>query len=845
MPVRRSVPGKPGTYVLELWCFPLSLRNRNSHRDTDSRIHQDDGRELSPNSLEAYRTLGRLRIHRRFGLHAALAMLLIITAAMLLDLAFPLPLPGQRDAGAVVLARDGTPLRGFADRGGIWRYPVTQDQVSPLYLQALLNYEDRWFWRHRGINPVALFRAGGQWLRHGRVVSGGSTLTMQVARILDTPSGRGRTRTAWGKSKQLLRAVQLEVHLSKREILSIYLNRAPFGGTVEGIEAASWAYLGKPASRLSHAEAALLAVLPQSPSRLRPDRESDRARSARDKVLTRMERLGVWAAQDVRDARMEPVVARSLQPPQHASLLAQRLRVANPKSPRIESTIDIDLQRTLEERVSAYFSDLPERTSAALLVVDNATLEARAYVGSVEFADKARLGHVDMVKAWRSPGSTLKPFLYGLALDDGLIHSESLLVDAPQAFGDYRPGNFDMAFNGPVGAAEALRLSLNVPAVDLLDRVGPSRFAARLANAGIDLRWPDGAKPNLAMILGGTGARLEDLVGAYSALNREGVAGRVRYQPSDLHVDRRLLSPGAAWIIRDTLEANPRPGSVADTFEQRGRPRVAWKTGTSYGYRDAWAVGSTHRYTVGVWIGRPDGTPLPGQYGAVTALPLLFEVVDSLPAQRGDGASRPPPSNVVQMDICWPLGLALDPQAPQLCRKKLKAWTLDNVVPPTFAERDARLWNAGRERFEVDARTGQRLSAECTLSHERRSGEIARWPALASPWLSLDARMAARLPTLSPDCAPDGRDATEELRIEGINDRATLARASNSIAPLRLSLRAIGSEARIRWLLDGRYIGESQGAGNFLHEFGDPGSHTLTALADSGAWSRIEFRVLR
>jgi penicillin-binding protein 1C len=272
---------------------------------------------------------------------------------------------------------------------------------------------------------------------------------------------------------------------------------------------------------------------------------------------------------------------------------------------------------------------------------------------------------------------------------------------------------------------------------------------------------------------------------------------------------------------------------------------VAWKTGTSYGFRDAWALGSTRHHTVGVWIGRPDGTPLPGQYGAVTALPLLFEVIDSLPAQRGDGEARPPPRNVEQIEICWPLGLPPDLQAPQLCRRKLKAWTLDGAVPPTFAERDARLWSAGRERFEVDAASGLRLSAECAEPHERRRAEIARWPALASPWLSIEARQASRLPALSPDCAPDGRDATEELRIEGINDRATLARASNSTTPLRLSLRAIGSEERIRWLLDGRLVGESRGAGSFLHEFGEPGSHTLTALADSGAWSRVEFRLLR
>ncbi|MGH8025626.1 MAG: penicillin-binding protein 1C, partial [Pseudoxanthomonas sp.] len=528
----------------------------------------------------------------------------LLVTLLVLDLAFPPPLPKARDTSTLVVARDGTPLRAFADRNGVWRYPATPETVSPLYLQALLNYEDRWFWKHPGVNPWALLRAGGQWLRGGRIVSGGSTLTMQVARILDPHS-----RTPWGKAKQLLRALQLEAHLSKHEILQLYLERAPFGGTIEGVEAASWAYLGKPASRLSQAEAALLAVLPQSPSRLRPDRHPEAARAARDKLLKRMVDLGVWPQEEVNDARVESVVARSLKPPLSAALLAERLHQADPKAARIVSSIDPELQRTLEERVSAYFSALPERTSAALLVVDNASLQARAYVGSVTFGDKQRLGHVDMVQAWRSPGSTLKPFLYGLALDDGLIHSESLLIDAPQTFGGYRPGNFDSAFNGPIGAAEALRLSLNVPAVDLLDRVGPARFSARLANGGIELKYPRGGKPNLAMILGGTGARLEDLVGAFAAFNRGGLAGRVRYTDADPVIDRRMMSPGAAWILREILEANPRPGYGLGTFDIGSRPRVAWKTGTSYGFRDAWAIGGTRRYTVGVWVGRPDGTP--------------------------------------------------------------------------------------------------------------------------------------------------------------------------------------------------------------------------------------------
>ncbi|MDQ3040453.1 MAG: penicillin-binding transpeptidase domain-containing protein, partial [Pseudomonadota bacterium] len=568
------------------------------------------------------------------------------------------------------------------------------------------------------------------------------------------------------------------------------------------------------------------------------------ARKARDKLLARMQKNGIWTRAQVADARMEGVVSRQLRPPMSAALLAQRLHGQQPKSSRIVSTVDAPLQRALEERVGAYFSNLPPRTSAALLVVDNASLEARAYIGSVSFGDKQRLGHVDMVQAWRSPGSTLKPFLYGMALDAGLIHSESLLVDAPQSFGGYRPSNFDAAFNGPVSVASALRLSLNVPAVDLLDRVGPARFAARLAHAGITLKFPRGAAPNLSIILGGTGARLEDLVGAFAALHREGIAGHIRYTPNAPRIERKLLSPGAAWIVREILAANPRPGEGIDTFDTGRRPRVVWKTGTSYGYRDAWAIGGTRRYTVGVWVGRPDGTPLPGQYGAVTALPLLFEVIDSLPRQPGDTARMPMPPSVSEVEVCWPLGTAAAAQSSGLCQKRMQAWALDGAVPPTFAERDARLWNAGIERFDVDAHTGKRLSAECTAPHQVRSAEIAHWPALASPWLSTAWRKASQLPALATDCQDDGREAVASLRIDGVNDGATLARPPGSSGGVRLSLRALGTSSRVQWLLDGRWIGQSEGAGSLVHAFDTPGSHELTALADSGAWHAVRFRLL-
>lgn len=763
----------------------------------------------------------------------------MLVVALILDRLFPLPLPDRNRGSTVVLARDGSPLRAFADAEGIWSYPIALEDVSPLYIEALVGYEDRWFWDHPGINPIAALRAFGQMAANRRIVSGGSTLTMQVARILEPHS-----RSFGGKLRQSLRALQLEAHFSKREILELYLDNAPFGGTLQGVEAASWAYLGHSSKQLSHAEAALLAVLPQAPSRLRPDREAEAARTARDKVLDRMATLDVWTPAEVRDARIESVVARTLQPPLSAALLARRLHNDHPHDHRITTTIDIELQRSVQDRVSNYLARLPERTSAALLVVDNRDLTTLAYVGSALFGDEARLGHVDMVRAWRSPGSTLKPFLYGLALDDGLIHSESLLIDAPQSFGGYRPGNFDSAFNGPVGAAEALRLSLNVPAVDLLDRVGAARFTARLANTGLQLRLPRGVEPNLSIILGGVGARMEDLAGAYAALNRKGVGGIIRYSPDDPLIERRVVSEGAAWIIREILEANPRPGYRPGTFDTGSRPRVAWKTGTSYGYRDAWAIGGTRQYTVAVWIGRPDGTPLPGQYGAVTALPLMFQVVDSLPRTALSSVPEAPPASVGETEICWPLGLAFDEKHPERCQQKHTAWTLDGVVPPTLPERDARSWNTGLLHVRIDARNGSRLSPGCSAPSFREI-DIPLWPSLAYPWLSRDLRRRSSLPPLAAQCADNGIESTQTLRIDGIADNATIARAPNSDNAAIVRLRALGANGEVAWLVNGRLQATTQDSQAWEYECNETGDQAITAMTDAGRWAQVRVRVLR
>lgn len=760
--------------------------------------------------------------------------LLLCALLWLADRLWPLPMPAD-DLARVVLAEDGTPLWRFADAEGVWRYPVGIDEVSPLYLEALLSYEDRWFYSHPGVNPLALLRATWQNLQGGRVVSGGSTLSMQVARLLDPHS-----RTLPGKLRQLWRTAQLEWHLSKREILELYLNRAPFGGTLQGVAAASWAYLGKSPLHLTPAEAALLAVLPQAPSRLRPDRHPQRARGARDKVLQRLGEYQVWPAQRLAEAREEPLLLAPRQEPALAPLLARRLN--RPHSPPlIRTTLDAALQRRLEDLLLGWRARLPERTSAAILVVEAETMAVRAYLGSVDLGDERRFGHVDMISALRSPGSTLKPFLYGMAMDEGLIHSESLLQDVPRRYGDYRPGNFSQGFSGPVAASSALALSLNLPAVQLLEAYGPKRFAAELRSAGVPLSLPALAEPNLSLILGGGGSRLEDLVSGYSAFARDGMAARLRLQPDAELVERRLLSPGSAWIVRRILSGQARPDRDPSAALVQ-RPQLAWKTGTSYGFRDAWSIGVGPRYLIGIWIGRPDGTPVPGQFGLASAAPLMLQVHDVLSnrdSQRGVLLPVPKvPANVGVAAICWPLGQPLARQAAN-CRRQRFAWTLDNTTPPTLLAQDQPLGLGLLEKVWVNA-AGLRVDAGCVGAQAR---DIALWPAPLEPWLPRAERREARLPAVDRNCPPQVPAAAAPLSIVGVRQGDQLRRPATSRDLLRLDVSALGGGGSRWWFLNGAPLGETQGQESLAARFEQVGRYELSVLDASGQTARVEFQV--
>ena len=759
----------------------------------------------------------------------------MIALLWLADRIWPLPLP-KDDLARVVLAEDGTPLWRFADANGVWRYPVQTAEVSPYYLDALLTYEDRWFYQHPGVNPFALARATWQNLTGARVVSGGSTLSMQVARLLDPHS-----RTFHGKLRQLWRTAQLEWHLSKAEILNLYLNRAPFGGTLQGVAAASWAYLGKSPAQLTHAEAALLAVLPQAPSRLRPDRHPQRAQEARDKVLRRLGEFQVWPASAVAEALEEPLLLAPRLEPSLAPLLARRLN--RPDSPPlIRTTLDATLQRRLEDLLLGWRARLPEYTSAAILVVEEDSMAVRAYLGSVDINDAKRFGHVDMISALRSPGSTLKPFLYGMALDDGLIHSESLLQDVPRRYGDYRPGNFSMGFTGAVPASTALSSSLNLPAVQLLEAYGPKRFAAQMRIGGVPLALPALAEPNLALILGGAGSRLEDLVSGYSAFARDGRSATIRLQPDDTLKERPLLSPGSAWIVRRILSGQARPDRDPRA-ELVQRPVLAWKTGTSYGFRDAWAIGVGPRYLIGVWIGRPDGTPVPGQFGLASAAPLMLQVHDVLTnrdSQRGISAPvKPVPANVGVAAICWPLGQPMSRSDPN-CRRQRFAWTLDNTTPPTLLALDQPLGVGLMESVWVNPK-GLRVDAHCPGAQLKN---IALWPAPLEPWLPRAERRDARLPAADPDCPPPALAASSPLSIVGVREGDQLRLPAASQQALRLKISALGGSGRRWWFLNGAPLGDSANQDSINASFEQLGRYQLSVLDEAGQTARIEFSVV-
>lgn len=639
------------------------------------------------------------------------ALLLIQSGLVLADLAWPPPMARALRASPLALDRQGGWLRALPVEHGRWRIRADLSRTDTAFLKRLIAVEDARFDIHQGVDPVAVIRAIGSALVSGQVRSGASTLTMQTVRLMEP-----RPRILSAKMLEAIRAVQLEARMSKREILALYLTLAPYGGNLEGVRAASLAYFGHEPSSLTDAEQALLIALPQAPERRRPDRHPHATRAARAAILNWLSGLGLLTTDRAKEAQAEPLPARSPFPLLAFHVAGELARNASPDLASIDTTLDRSLQQRLEPMVVATAKQQGEATNVAALIVEIRGRAVRAAVGS---AGRDRPGGwIDMTQAVRSPGSALKPFIYGLAFDDGLLAPDTEIDDRPTRFLDYQPENFDRTFHGRVTAREALVHSLNVPAVSTLDKLGAAAFQARLQAAGARLVRPKAgwSDAGLALALGGEGITLRDLAMLYAALGDGGLAKPLAWIQADAERNEkrpglRLMGSGSADTVLAILRDAPTPSGRMPAALTRNGPGMAFKTGTSYGFRDAIAIGVTSGYVIAVWTGRSDGGARGGLTGRDAALPLLFDIADLLkpasavapvigpkaaptaltrlvPPSPGPRLIFPPDGSTVQIDSFGPSsrGLSLAATGTGL------RWSVNGVLVPTDAETGRTLW---------------------------------------------------------------------------------------------------------------------------------------------------------
>ena len=764
-----------------------------------------------------------MTLRRKFNLGSA-----GVVACGLLVVAFcPKPeLYGNASFSMAVQDRNGKLLRLALAGDDRYRLRHSLSDIATTAINATLLYEDRYFYSHPGFNPGALVRAIWSTYALRKRAIGASTITMQLARLrysLDT-------RSIGGKLAQIARAIQFERHYSKDEILEAYLNLAPYGGNVEGIGTASLIYFDKPASRLALPEALALAVIAQNPVK----RDPSTSTGYTEMNAARLRLLEMWAEkymldEDARDVFDLPLQVRSTrQLPFNAPHFAQEILTGNRSRAGItRTTLDLNKQSQIERQVRRYAEKnraIGIRNASALLL-DYRTMEVLASVGSADFFDSTLHGQVSGTIAKRSPGSTLKPFVYGLAIDRGIIHPMSLLKDAPARFAAYTPENFDRGFMGPIKAEDALIYSRNVPAIELLSMVGHETFHEFLTDANVsDLRAPD--HYGLAMILGGNELTMQELVVLYAMLANGGVAKPLITIPGEepARFRKRLLSPEASFLVLDMLRKNPRPDSVALRSRSEGLP-VAWKTGTSYAFRDAWTVGVFGPYVLAVWVGNFDGSGNPAFVGRSAAAPLFFEIVDSLDSAlsgtRFDD-SPGPALNLRKIDVCADTG-----DLPgRYCPRTVRSWFIPGTSPITVS-------NVHRA-VRIDSETGKR---SCSFDPEKTRLEVFEfWPSDILQLFRKAGIAIRRPPQWSDDCSMDAQTAG------GIAPRITSPSSGLTyhVRPDRIDNERIPLEATtdsdvdwVYWFANDRFIARVRRDEPYFWrpEFGE---YTILAVDDLG-----------
>lgn len=772
----------------------------------------------------------RILARRRLVLWTGVAALLLLVAVLALRLAsadLPFPLAAlSPPASTVVAARNGVPLRLYLAPDEAWRFPTRLAAVAPILPRLVVAAEDRHFYRHPGVDPLALTRAAVSNLRAGHVVSGGSTITMQLARLAEP-----KARTLAGKCREALAALALERRLSKEAILERYLNLAPYGGNIVGVGAASLLYFGKTPDRLSLAEAALLTVLPRSPNTLDPARHPQAAKAARDRLLAALAHRGVIDRQEAAEAMAAPVPTRLASAPFVAPQFCELARQAAPAAIRLDTTLDPAVQQAATEILRGRKATLASQGigAVAAVVLDAASRDVLAMVGSTDFFGDARFGQINGATIRRSPGSALKPFLYAMALDAGLVFPQSQLLDIPTAFGGYRPKNYDGLFRGRVTTEQALVSSLNVPAVRLLNDVGTGAFLDTLHRAGLSSLDKPAAHYGLSLVLGGGEVTLLSLVNAYADLASFGEHRPAKVLACPTGPGSRLFSPEASAMVTAMLTKVERPDLPTSWDRALAVPSVAWKTGTSYGHRDAWAVGYSADRVIGVWVGNMDGAPVKGISGAVHAGPILFELFRAV-EPHGCRPAVAPWLNIREVEVCADSRQLPGPD----CPRRVTAAIIPGVtrLGPCPVH--------GRQL--VDAVSGQALSADCLERHEATSVVVSRYPAeLVSWWRAVGIPFEAP-PAPAPGCgAPQGRGpriVSPSPATPYVYRRDAPAEAQR----IALVADAPADSRRLSWYVDGELAAQG-GPGERLFWQPSPGRRRLVCVDDQGRLDAVTVRV--
>jgi penicillin-binding protein 1C len=733
--------------------------------------------------------------------------------------AVPLPARLLADRSAVVEMRDGEIAHVFLSSDDKWRLPVDVERVDPAFVRALIALEDRRYFGHPGVDPLALARAALSNVTSGRRVSGGSTITMQLARLLEP-----RPRTVSSKLVEAFRALQLEARLDKRRILEAYLSLAPYGENLEGVESAALAYFGHTAAHLSPVEIATLLAVPQGPARHSPRPENTARLAARTGAI--LAKLGLPG---------EPLVPRALRPmPRRAPHAAGWLRRRGPGQGTIRATLDAGAQRTTEEIVRLHAGDLRRRGihNAAVVVVEHATRDVVALVGNLDFADDAHGGQIAMFDRPRSPGSTLKPFLYALAIDRGLASPAHLVADVPQSYGTYRPRNFDETWNGLVTMREALARSLNLPFVDLLARFGVEPFLAELARAGVRSPRQVPGHYGLSLVAGGIEATPLEIAGLYATLAAGGRHRPLRFTAGDARAPEvTVLGEGAAYLTRQALATRDRPDFPSRRRLTGAPAEIHWKTGTSFGLRDAWAVGSGPRHTVAVWTGNVDNAASAELVGSEAAGPLLFDVLEALADRSRIARPEAPAPDLAWIEVCAHSGHLPGPA----CGRRARTLAPVSAVPAATCPYHV--------THEVDVATGLAVTPGCRGEGPTEARSFVVYPSGVRRWMADNGRALPEAPSFPAGCEPGGR-GVEIVRPAG--GQVVVLIPGLAAAEQEIALEAETSAEEISWFIDGELL-RTAPARQRVFWTPTPGRHELVAIADGGGKARrvVEVRGTR